>query len=467
MHIEGKKMQILPVCDVASKLYSWDGNRHLVISVNYSSMNLGNGVGNLVLAALIYKFVSLAHIVAPSEMVVFVDPPNGEHAVVFHSHGVTPQRLMLFLFAAIAAIAGLVAALSVGNVRVDEKSGRIVRDATADVNDKEYVAAAQQQAASAPTPAPVALETILDKRRELTVIRRVPTDRWDWRASLMRVRLWLRNDLTAMPRDPTFRRLFLFVLISLGARQVFQQFNTALPLYIDRVLGHDAPLYLFLSINPIGVAVGAPLVALVTPRFDMYVTIICGASIASASLLLLVLFEPSSAVIAATLSIFTVGEIIYSPLLTQYILALSPPQKEGQYSAFSSLPMFLGKIVVAVYSGALLDTVCPEDSAGENCGTLWLRICLLSWLTPFFYCVFYCYIHTPEVRQRLSNHAVFKETLEAASVAASSTDDDNDDDSRVDFGTPPAEAPISDQLSHRATASLAAESTPPTTMVKN
>ena len=431
----------LPVCDVGSKQYSYAKNSNVVFSLAYSMNNVGAALGSLALFFLVLEFGRLASVIEPLQhtSTTFVPPawtpvPMNtsssstmmmiDESISIHNHRFSPQRIMLFVCALVTATAGLVAALTIGDVFVNDHG---------EVESKSMPAGAAS-AAAPPPPSPQQQQqqppAVMHIYAHETIIHRPPPDRWHVRASWNRFLHWLRNDLAALPYDATFRRLFVCVFVSLFTRHVFQQLNTTLPLYLYRVFGRDAPVNAFYAINPTIVSVLAPVMSLVTAAFDPYRVIICGSFVASASLMIFVFFTPTYTSVALALTLFSIGESIYSPALTRYVLVLSPAGYEGQYSALTSAPIFLGKVFVAIISGDLLEAECPRDGSNANCGNVWLTISLVSFITPVALVLLTPYIHNHQVKMRLArlNRAAMSEDAAEAAGGDDERFEDHDND---------------------------------------
>ena len=389
----------LPVLDLASAKYSYPENESQVYSLGYSTSNMGGGLGSLTMFLLSLEVSRLVQ--------VNIVHPADKDELLIHNHGVTAQRLMILLCGVVSGIAALIAGLTIGNVHMT-KHGSVVRDNVRSVDDADAAADEAEAPVSESAPA-----VIVDPR-------------WRVRVALHNAWLWLRYDLIKLLRDPGFRRLSLFVFTTLFARHVFQQLNTTLILYLYRVFGPHAPVNAFYAINPIAVSILAPVASFITPYFDMFHCIILGSAVSSSSLLIMALFEPTFVSVAMALFLFTVGEAIYSPLTTQYVMALSPDGKKGQYSALTSAPIFLGKVIVSLVSGGLLENNCSKGGDKSSCGRVWLVISGVSFGTPVGLLALYRVIHTPEVRNRLSarkaNAAIYDDTNDRTEYV----DHDND-----------------------------------------
>lgn len=359
----------LPVCEVGTDRYTYAANNSFVYSLGYASMNAGGGLGSLLFYAVTRA----------------IDSEHADGEVPFHGRELSARRLMIIVCGVISAITGLLAALTVGDVFVDEHGH--VR----------------------PKPPPEsgsASERIFEHRRyadrtEIVVLE--PSDRWNVRETIDGTLHWLCNDLPKTLRDVDLLRMSFFTLLTLFPRHVFQQLNTTLILYLYRVFGKNAPVALFVAINPNLTCILTPLAGLLTARFDIYRVIIAGSFISSCGVLMLAIGTPSYATVAVSLAVFTVGEAIYSPQITKYIMKLSPKDKKGQYSALSGAPIFLGKIFVALLSGDLLETRCPADNVNvSRCNTIWSYIAAVSFVGPLALFLCYRFIHTSEIQLRFS-----------------------------------------------------------------
>lgn len=216
----------------------------------------------------------------------------------------------------------------------------------------------------------------------------------------------LRERLSALHHNKMFGRVALMVLFTLPARHVFILLYTTLSIYLRRTLGVEAPIYAFMLIDPALEMLLAPLFAIFLPQFDIYYMIIVGAAISSCGLLGFLLVEPTYLSIGLTLTAFAVGSAMYVPRVQQYVLVLAPDGQEGQFAALaSSLPILLGKIIVGLVFGSLLDKDCPDHqiAATEHCASLWTPSVIASFVTPVGLLLCARYIHSDEVRAHFAN----------------------------------------------------------------
>jgi dipeptide/tripeptide permease len=170
-----------------------------------------------------------------------------------------------------------------------------------------------------------------------------------------------------------FKRMLVLMVALLGVRAVFLYMYLLLPIYWTRVIeavsGEKTDMGLLQAINPILIVVGIVLFIPFSGRFQVFNMLIFGAMISSCSLLVMVLpwqvFGSDMASAYFTMSIImlvilSVGEVIWSPKLNEYIAEIAPAGQEGSYLGMSMVPWFAAKLVVGAISGHLLIRWVPE-----------------------------------------------------------------------------------------------------------
>jgi hypothetical protein len=125
------------------------------------------------------------------------------------------------------------------------------------------------------------------------------------------------------------------------------------------------------AINPILIVVGLILFIPIANRFNVFKMLIVGAFISASSLLVLAMpwswFGPSMAegyfaMSVVMLFVLSLGELIWSPKLTEYTAAIAPEGQEGTYLGLSMMPWFVAKLAVSAMSGHMLERWVPEQS---------------------------------------------------------------------------------------------------------
>ena len=383
----------LPVTDNACEHYSYADNKNLVYAIAYGKMNQGAAYAGLAEQAARYKF--------------------GASGVKIHGIAASAERIMIFISGAVASIFGLLAALTMSEVAVR-------RD-----GDVEIVLDAMQ--ANTIDDAPLNNSTPIKTVNVLVI-----ENRWRPIEAFCAFRRWLRQDFSSMWYDVTFWQISLFVLLTLPARHVFRHLDTTLPIWSLRVFGVEAPIGFFYAINPIGSTFLPPPVQIMLKRFDPYNRVIFGSFISSTSLLIMAVKDVNYGHVVAALLLFTLGEAIYSPTITQYVMALSPNDRRGQYSSLSSAPIFIGKIIVAIVSGNVLSSECPADGDLSNCNHIWIWIASVSMATPLLLLIFKRFIHTEK------NRAVIARKNGTAKIEPERSHErhDNNDDDLILVTTP-------------------------------
>jgi MFS family permease len=174
-------------------------------------------------------------------------------------------------------------------------------------------------------------------------------------------------------REAAFKRMVVLMAALLGVRAVFLYMYLLLPIYWTRVIedvsGEKTDMGLLQAINPILIVVGIILFIPFSNRFNVFSMLVFGAIISASSLLIMVLpwqfFGDNMAQSYFTMSvlmlvILSVGEVIWSPKLNEYIATIAPSGQEGSYLGMSMIPWFAAKLLVGAMSGHLLARWVPE-----------------------------------------------------------------------------------------------------------
>lgn len=182
-------------------------------------------------------------------------------------------------------------------------------------------------------------------------------------------RLSPMQNIKAVLAESVFWRFTVLISLLLGVRAVFLYLGLLAPKYWERVIGVDANIGVLQAINPVLVIIGLILLIPVLNRFNVYMMLVFGAFITSLSLFIMAIppfggFDISSFTYGTTVAfllVLTVGELIWSPRLTEYTAAIAPKGQEGTYLGLSMVPYFLAKLLVSFASGRMLAQWCPED----------------------------------------------------------------------------------------------------------
>lgn len=165
-----------------------------------------------------------------------------------------------------------------------------------------------------------------------------------------------------------FWRFTVLITLLLGVRAVFLYLALLHPKFWYRVIGPDAQVGALQAFNPILVIIGLILIIPILGKYNVYKMLVFGALITSLSMFIIAIPPLGGADVAlwtygttiAFLLVLTVGELIWSPRLSEYTAAIAPEGQEGTYLGLSMVPYFLAKFVVSGLSGAMLGRWCPE-----------------------------------------------------------------------------------------------------------
>ncbi len=178
----------------------------------------------------------------------------------------------------------------------------------------------------------------------------------------------------AVLSEPIFWRFTVLISLLLGVRAVFLYLSLLFPKFWLRVIGEDAKVGTMQAFNPVLVIIGLILVIPILQKFNVYKMLVFGALITSISMFIPAIPQMGGIDIVTWtyittgvfLLILTVGELIWSPRLSEYTAAIAPEGQEGTYLGLSMVPYFLAKLVVSAFSGYMLMRWCPEYPPGEK-----------------------------------------------------------------------------------------------------
>ncbi|MHC4968988.1 MAG: MFS transporter [Planctomycetota bacterium] len=220
----------------------------------------------------------------------------------------------------------------------------------------------------------------------------------------------------AVLSEPVFWRFTCLITLLLGVRAVFLYMHLLMPKYWMRVIGPDAAIGTLEALNPFLVIIGLVLLIPVLHRFSVYKMLVYGAMISAVSLFIMaipmygdfsftapgvgeLIWNYTYVISVIALVVLTVGEVIWSPRLTEYTAAIAPPGQEGTYLGLSMVPYFAAKTVVSLASGFMLAkwvTEPPEDDplflrkqleAGEitfwdGPSGMWMMLAIIAFAGP-------------------------------------------------------------------------------------
>lgn len=210
-------------------------------------------------------------------------------------------------------------------------------------------------------------------------------------------------------REKSFFRFLLFMSLVVGVRMIFYQLAFTFPKYGIRELGDGAPFaHLSGMLNSVMIVVLVPVCGALTQRISAYRMVTVGSFVSATSVFFIALppawFKPladgwlgdvvvhkwlgvAGPVNPLYISIFlfivllSLGEALWSPRLYEYAAAIAPKGHEASYMALSMLPYFVGKFIVGVISGWLLEKFCPATGP-RNPEFMWFLIGCMAMATP-------------------------------------------------------------------------------------
>ena len=188
------------------------------------------------------------------------------------------------------------------------------------------------------------------------------------------------------------RAFWVFILligVTVFARLTFFHFHLTWPSYGARYLGQGSLVGNIFGVwNPVLIVLLTPLMGIATRKVSSYKMLLIGTLISAASIVFVVIDQSAFVGLCDSwlgsiifdrwlevpegfrdpfymgmfvfVTVFTVGEAIWSPRLMQFTAEIAPPGREGSYVALAYLPYFGAKFIAGPMAGWLLTTYTPE-----------------------------------------------------------------------------------------------------------
>lgn len=175
--------------------------------------------------------------------------------------------------------------------------------------------------------------------------------------------------LKDMATESAFWKFVVLISLLLGVRAVFTYIYILMPKYWTRIMGDGAAIGTLNAINPVLIMVGLIVFIPLANKFNIFKMLVYGSMISALALFSLAMpWQWFSADIVTAhymmsilcMVVLSVGEVIWSPKLSEYTAAIAPEGQEGSYLGLSMLPWFLAKTLVSLASGHMLVRWVPE-----------------------------------------------------------------------------------------------------------
>ncbi len=179
--------------------------------------------------------------------------------------------------------------------------------------------------------------------------------------------------------DPRF---LFFIFILLPVRTLFAHQWLTLPQYIQRCYPIEvfAKYEWLVAINPFIIIVFVPLFAMFTRKIKVINMMIIGTSVSAVTTFLLVP-GPELTRLILYITLFSMGEALWSSRFLEYVAHLAPAGRVGAYMGIAGVPWFMAKTTTGFYSGRMMASFIPADGPKDS-STLWLIYAFIALITP-------------------------------------------------------------------------------------
>jgi len=179
-----------------------------------------------------------------------------------------------------------------------------------------------------------------------------------------------------------FWRFVLLIVLLMGVRIIFRYLDCLFPKYMVREFGPDVLYGTIIAINPLCVVCLVPLLSSVTAHIPSLRMILLGATISAMSPFFLACGHTYLNAVGFV-TMLSLGEACWSPRLYEYTVSVAEDGQEGTYMALANMPMFVATLLAGAMSGWLLDTFCPQNTAGNrHPEIMWFLVGCMSIMSP-------------------------------------------------------------------------------------
>lgn len=172
------------------------------------------------------------------------------------------------------------------------------------------------------------------------------------------------SDIVAILRKRSYWKQIALMTILVPVAMLPYVMDMLFPVYATRRFGRDVPYGTIAAINPLVVALAAPILQQWTGRYSARAVIFGGTLLSALASLL-----PMTDHLAGAASFFllaSVGESIWVPRMSSEIMEAAVIENRGTYNALVRVPNIVPQIGVGFLAGWLLDAYCPVG-AGAAC----------------------------------------------------------------------------------------------------
>jgi hypothetical protein len=190
--------------------------------------------------------------------------------------------------------------------------------------------------------------------------------------------------------EANFIRMALFSAIMFPLLKMFTHWDITFPKAAVRELGDDVLFGTIKAVNPIVITLLQLPISYAFRNFHIYNVLIIGSTISALSVFILCAPMTYESAISAV-AFFTIGEMIFSHRVQDFMRMFMPKERAGVYSTLSGIYLVVPKFVVDAMSGFFLETFCPAMGP-KNCQVMWAAIGGMCCITPFLLVPFRRYL---------------------------------------------------------------------------
>ena len=189
---------------------------------------------------------------------------------------------------------------------------------------------------------------------------------------------------------------FLAITMLLWLQKSFvRHLDTTLPKYMLRVIDPRAHYPLMLLLHGLIMSISFIMSTVLSYKFGKYTSIVLGGLMISLSHLPF-FYASSNTTVIMYVVIISIAEGIWYPRFLEYAGTVSMRGGENTFMALGVTVVYMGMVISGLFSGYLMENICPSADNNENCNGVWYILTVLSIIPPILLEVFRHKLEQPD-----------------------------------------------------------------------
>lgn len=195
-----------------------------------------------------------------------------------------------------------------------------------------------------------------------------------------------------------FWRFFSITVLLWLQKSFIRHLETTLPKYMLRVIDPRAHYPLMLLLHGLIMSISFIMSTVLSYKIGKYSSIVIGGLLISASHLPF-FYDSSYSTVMLYVVIISIGEGIWYPRFLEYAASVPMRGGESTFMAIAVTVMYMGMVISGLFSGYLMEEICPSANDNSECNGIWYIFTILALIPPILLEVFRNQLEQPTDEQ--------------------------------------------------------------------